>query len=90
MLPGCKMPEIGIRPGEKLHEIMVTVEDSATTYEYDRHFIVYPQVVWNDKQKINESGKKMEDGFSYSSGNNTDWLSVEQIRKLLKNVELEK
>ena len=90
MLPGCKMPEIGIRPGEKLHEIMVTVEDSATTYEYDMHFIVYPQVVWNDKQKINESGKKMEDGFSYSSGNNTDWLSVEQIRKLLKNVELEK
>lgn len=90
MLPGCKMPEIGIRPGEKLHEIMVTVEDSATTYEYDRHFIVYPQVVWNDKQKINESGKKMEDGFSYSSGNNTDWLSVEQIRELLKSVELEK
>ena len=82
--------EIGIRPGEKLHEIMVTVEDSATTYEYDRHFIVYPQVVWNDKQKINESGKKMEDGFSYSSGNNTDWLSVEQIRELLKSVELEK
>ena len=90
MLPGCKMPEIGIRPGEKLHEIMVTVEDSATTYEYDKHFIVYPQVVWNDKQKINESGKKVEDGFSYSSGNNADWLSVEQIRELLKGVELEK
>ena len=62
MLPGCKMPEIGIRPGEKLHEIMVTVEDSSTTYEYDKHFIVYPQVVWNDKQKINLSGQKVEEG----------------------------
>ena len=90
MLPGCKMPEIGIRPGEKLHEIMVTVEDSATTYEYDKHFIVYPQVTWNEKQKINTNGKKVQEGFSYSSGNNTEWLSVEQIRELLKTVELEK
>ena len=90
MLPDCKMPEIGIRPGEKLQEIMVTVEDSANTYEYDKHFIVYPQVIWNDKQKINTSGKKVEEGFSYSSGNNTEWLSVEDIRELLKNVDLEK
>ena len=90
MLPGCKTREIGIYPGEKLHEIMVTVEDSMTTYEYDKHFIVYPQVKWNDKQKINMSGKKVQEGFSYSSGNNTEWLSVEEIRELLKDVELEK
>ncbi|MGN1313695.1 MAG: UDP-N-acetylglucosamine 4,6-dehydratase (inverting) [Lachnospiraceae bacterium] len=90
MLPGCEMPEVGIREGEKLHEIMVTVEDSMTTYEYDRHFIVYPQMVWNDKQKPNMTGKKVAEGFSYSSGNNTQWLSVEEIRKLLKTVELEK
>ena len=82
------MKEIGIRPGEKLHEIMVTVEDSMTTYEYDKHFIVYPQVVWNDKQMINTSGKKVEEGFSYSSGNNAEWLSVEDIRELLKSVDL--
>lgn len=87
MCPGCKMKEIGIRPGEKLHEIMVTVEDSYMTYEYDKHFIVYPQVTWNDRQKINISGKKVADGFSYSSGNNTEWLSVEQIRELLKEVK---
>lgn len=90
MLPGCKMPEIGIRPGEKLHEIMVTVEDSPNTYEYDKHFIVYPQVIWNEKQKINLNGKKVEEGFSYSSGNNREWLSVEDIRNLLEKVELEK
>ena len=90
MMPGCKTKEIGIYPGEKLHEIMVTVEDSATTYEYDKHFIVYPQVTWNEKQKINTSGKKVAEGFSYSSDNNTQWLSVEEIRELLKTVDLEK
>jgi len=89
MLPGCKTKEIGIYPGEKLHEIMVTVEDSPYTYEYDQHFIVYPQVRWNDKQQIIPGGKKVEDGFSYSSGNNTEWLNVEEIRELLKTLNLE-
>lgn len=87
MLPGCKIKEIGIRPGEKLHEIMVTTEDSFTTYEYDRHFIVYPQMTWNNKQQPDMSGRKVEEGFSYSSGSNTEWLSVEQLRELLKTTE---
>ena len=90
MLPGCTKKEIGIRPGEKLHEIMVTPEDSFNTYEYDKHFIVYPQVVWNDRQVPDLSGVKVEEGFSYSSGINKEWLTVEDIRELLKNVELEK
>ena len=90
MLPNCKMPEIGIREGEKLHEIMVTVEDSMTTYEYDKHFIVYPQMVWNHKQQPNLSGKKVPEGFSYSSGNNSEWLSVEDLQRLLKDLDLEK
>jgi len=90
MLPGCRMPEVGIRPGEKLHEIMVTVEDSKTTYEYDKHFIIYPQVTWNEKQKINTSGKKVADGFAYSSDNNTEWLTIDELKELVKAVELEK
>lgn len=90
MLPGCEKPEVGIREGEKLHEIMVTVEDSMTTYEYDKHFIVYPQMVWSDKKKSTPTGKKVADGFAYSSGDNDWWLSVEEIRELLKEVELEK
>lgn len=89
MLPGCRICPVGIRPGEKLHEIMVTVEDSMTTYEYDKHFIVYPQVVWNEKQQINTSGRKVADGFSYSSDNNTDWLTVERIRELISTLEFE-
>ena len=87
MLPGCGIKEIGIRPGEKLHEIMVTTEDSFTTYEDEKHFIVYPQMTWNNKQQPDMSGHKVAEGFSYSSDNNTEWLSVEQIRELLKTVK---
>lgn len=90
MLPGCAMPEVGIREGEKLHEIMLTVEDSMTTYEYDKHFIVYPQMVWNDRNRPNPTGKKVVEGFSYSSDNNTVWLTVEEMQELIKGVELEK
>ena len=90
MLPGCRLKEIGIRPGEKLHEIMVTTEDSFNTYEYDKHYIVYPQMVFNDRQVPDLSGKKVEEGFSYSSGTNSEWLSVDDLRERLKEVELEK
>ncbi|MDO4285028.1 MAG: UDP-N-acetylglucosamine 4,6-dehydratase (inverting) [Eubacteriales bacterium] len=83
MLPGCTTKETGIRPGEKLHEIMVTTEDAATTYEYEKNFIVYPQITWNERQVPDESGRRVAEGFSYSSGNNTEWLSVEDIRRLL-------
>ena len=90
MMPGCEMPEVGIREGEKLHEIMVTVEDSMTTYEYDKHFIIYPQMVWDEKKRAIPTGKKVPEGFSYSSDNNTEWLTVEEIRELIKTVDLEK
>lgn len=89
MCPDCKLVEIGIRPGEKLHEIMVTTEDSMNTYEYDKHFIVYPQVKFTDRQMITPTGKRVPDGFSYSSDNNTEWLSVEDIKEILKNFVIE-
>ena len=85
MLPGCEMPEVGIREGEKLHEIMVTKEDSATTYEFDKHYIIYPHYNWWNNDKVLDGGKKVPAGFEYSSGNNKEWLSVEQIQELLKS-----
>lgn len=87
ILPGCEMPEVGIREGEKLHEIMVTREDSMLTYEYDKHFIVYPHFDWWKKDQIQAGGRKVEQGFEYSSGTNTQWLSVDEIKELLKTVE---
>lgn len=87
LLPGCEMPEVGIREGEKLHEIMVTREDSMATYEYDKHFIVYPHMDWWDESRIQPGGKKIEQGFEYSSGTNEQWLTAEDIKELLKQVE---
>ncbi|MBR3307870.1 MAG: UDP-N-acetylglucosamine 4,6-dehydratase (inverting) [Lachnospiraceae bacterium] len=87
MLPGCEKPVVGIREGEKLHEIMVTVEDSMTCYEYDKHFVIYPQMVWSTKRMPKPTGKKVPDGFSYTSGNNSEWLSVEDIRERLKSLD---
>ncbi len=84
MLPGCEMPEVGIREGEKLHEIMVTREDSINTWEYAKHYIVYPQYVWWSKKDILPGGKRVEPEFEYSSGTNTEWLSVDDIKRLLK------
>ena len=83
MLPGCEMPEVGIREGEKLHEIMVTREDSATAYEYEKHYIIYPHYNWWGEEKLILGGKKVEEGFEYNSGNNSVWLNTEEIVSLL-------
>lgn len=84
MLPGCEMPEVGIREGEKLHEIMVTREDSLHTYEYEKHFIVYPHYNWWGKKDVIPGGKLVEAEFEYSSGTNTEWLSIEDLKEKLK------
>jgi UDP-N-acetylglucosamine 4,6-dehydratase (inverting) len=83
MCPGIATKEVGIRPGEKLDEVMVTKEDAPNTYEYDKHFIVYPQVSFSHEIVPAEGGKRVPDGFYYSSGNNTEWMSVEDIRNRL-------
>ncbi len=79
MLPGCEKPEVGIREGEKLHEVMVTREDSMTTYEYDKHYIIYPHYDWWNREVL-PGGKLVETDFEYNSGNNKDWMGVEELR----------
>ena len=81
MLPNAKIREIGIREGEKLHEVMVTRDDSRTTYEYDKHYIIYPHFEWWDNERyFTKGGKLVEEGFEYNSETNAEWLSVEQLR----------
>lgn len=89
MCPGCEMPEIGIRAGEKLHEIMITQEDAPNTLEYDSHFIIYPQIHWENQEKfVAPGGKPLPEGFAYSSGSNNWWLSVEEIRQRIRQMGL--
>lgn len=84
MLPGCSMPEVGIREGEKLHEVMITKEDSGYTYEYENHYIIYPHFNWWGRNNILSGGKQVSSGFEYSSGTNNEWLNIENIQSLLK------
>lgn len=86
MLPDCTINEFGIREGEKLHEVMVTKDDSRSTYEYDKHYIVYPEYSWASKKNILPGGKQVEDGFEYNSGNNTQWLGVDELKEALKHM----
>lgn len=87
MLPGCGMKEIGIREGEKLHEVMVTKDDSRTTYEFDEHYIIYPHFEWWDEcQNDRSGGVLVEDGFEYSSSNNKQWLTVEELKNEMKKL----
>lgn len=87
MLPGAGIREIGIREGEKLHEVMVTRDDSRMTYEYENHYIVYPHFEWFDTTNaILSGGTLVEEGFEYSSGANKEWLDVEGLREALKYV----
>ena len=81
------MREVGIREGEKLHEIMITKEDAPYTYEYEKHFVIYPHMSWWDTGDAIPGGKRAAPNFEYSSGKNSQWLSAEDLRSLLKSVE---
>lgn len=87
--PECKHPVIGIRPGEKIHEEMITRSDSFTTYDLGEYYVILPQVPnWSLGEYLaNFKAKPVPVGFNYSSGENSDFLSVEQIRTLIKSVQ---
>jgi UDP-N-acetylglucosamine 4,6-dehydratase len=82
--PDAKIKTVGIRPGEKLHEQMIGVEDSSHTFEYADYYKILPEIHnWsNDPYRIKD-GRKVADGFVYSSDNNTRWMSIEELRAWL-------
>lgn len=84
--PGCKRVVTGIRPGEKLHEEMVTETDGLNTVELANQFVILPSTrLWDaDEFCRTFNGKRCEYGFRYNSGTNTEWLNVEQIRDLIR------
>ena len=84
--PSCKLVEVGIRPGEKLHEVMITEEDSRTTYDYGDYYVIYPSIDWKGKERIGKFGKKVPEGFRYSSDSNNWWLSVENLKERLEQL----
>ena len=86
--PDARIEVVGIRPGEKLHEEMITVTDALNTIEFDDYFVILPSTpLWDVERFRCESngspGKRREYGFSYDSGTNEQFLTVEELRHLI-------
>jgi UDP-N-acetylglucosamine 4,6-dehydratase/5-epimerase len=84
--PGCDIEEVGIRPGEKLHEAMITEDDARRTLEFSSYYVIQPEFPWW-KDDYTLGGKTLPDGFRYSSELNDDWLSVDQLVELIEEKE---
>jgi UDP-N-acetylglucosamine 4,6-dehydratase (inverting) len=88
--PKCKKPVVGIRPGEKVHEEMITETDALQTIETARRYLILPVLAQRKPDEVlrefcdHHEGQPVPRGFSYSSGENTEWLSVAQIRELIR------
>jgi len=83
--PGVEQTIIGIRPGEKLHEQMIGVEDAPHTFAYDGYFKILPQINnWSKDPERIKNGDPVADGFVYSSDNNDEWLGVEELEQWVK------
>jgi UDP-N-acetylglucosamine 4,6-dehydratase len=82
---------VGIRPGEKLHEIMCPADDSHLTLEFDDHFVICPTIQFNhivdySSNLLGETGKPVEQGFEYNSGNNDTWLTHDELLEMAAEV----
>ena len=88
--PKCEYPNVGIRPGEKIHEEMITETDALQTISTDKYYIIVPMLARRSAAQLmteycaHHGGKPVEKGFCYNSGKNTEWLSVDQIRALIR------
>lgn len=84
--PGCEQKIVGIRPGEKIHEEMITETDSLVTLEFDKYYVITPSTPqWDVEEMIQKmKGKRVQIGFKYNSGTNTEWLNVEQLRESIR------
>ncbi len=90
--PECEHKIIGIRPGEKIHEEMITSSDSFTTYDLEKYYVILPQKPFWDLEKFIRyfSAQKVAENFSYNSRDNKQWIGVEEIRQLVKTHVIDK
>lgn len=88
MNPGGDYSVSGIREGEKLHECMITAADSRRTFEYDNHYVIYPNYEWwvNSEETVISGGQPVAPEWEYSSDKNNQWLGVEDLVRLLPQV----
>lgn len=82
MDPECEIDIVGIRPGEKLHEVMITLDDARHTVEFDDYYTIVPEFSWWGSKV--QTGDKVSEGFVYSSETNTAWLTVSELKKMIE------
>lgn len=86
--PDCEHIEIGIRPGEKLHEVMISEDDARNTLEFEEHYIIQPEFPWWDADlPANLKGSAVSENFRYSSESNVQWLSTNQLKDIITPIE---
>lgn len=82
--PECEIDVVGIRPGEKLHEVMITEDDARHTYEFESYYTIYPEFPkWGSTIK---KGTPVKEGFVYSSKTNTEWLTVKELKEMVEQL----
>jgi FlaA1/EpsC-like NDP-sugar epimerase len=79
--PECKIESIGIRPGEKLHECMITEDEARHTLEFEKHFVVEPEHPWWNAENW-KGGKKLPENYRYTSDINTEWVTTDQLKQM--------
>jgi len=86
--PDCEQQVIGIRPGEKLHELMISADDARLTRQFDDHYVIQPQFDWWESRSEDAmDGRPVPEGFVYSSDRNDTWFTVEQLRDMVRPFE---
>ncbi len=86
--PELDLHEIGIRPGEKVHEQMIAIEDARNTLSFDGYYIIQPEADWwKNRSAQLQGGTAVAPDFAYDSGTNTEWLDVDQMRELISQLE---
>jgi UDP-N-acetylglucosamine 4,6-dehydratase len=90
--PGTEISVVGIRPGEKLHEVLISEDEVRVTVEMPDMYVVLPALsYWSQtlSEEWEHQGSLLQDGFRYTSNTNSDWLSIEQIREIVAPIELD-
>ena len=92
LAPNLPIKLIGIRPGEKLHEIMISADDALHSLEFDDHYVITPSIRFYDKEadfainKLGQKGSSIKSGFEYRSDNNTQWLNQQSLKEMIERI----
>lgn len=84
--PECRTEHVGIRPGEKLHEVMIPRDEAKRSLEFGSYYIIQPDFRYFSKRFNNEGGIQVDEDFEYNSGTNTWWLTVEELREMIRDL----